>query len=256
MNVYLDLVILLNFSVDFLLLIGTNRLSGYPAGMPRSALSAGLGAVYAGWCMLPGFHFLGGCFWRLVCLCLMALIAFGSNRSTLRRGTVFVLLSMALGGIATGLGSVSFGTLLLAALGVAVLCLLGFRGKTGAEYVPVELQYGGKRICLTALRDTGNTLSDPVTGQQVLVVGADIGWDLLGLTTRQLADPVGTMEQGGIPGLRLIPYRAVGRPSGLLLAVRLEEVKINGAAAGHLVAFAPESFGRTEVYQALAGGII
>ena len=30
MEVYLDLVIILNFLVDFLLLLGTNRLSGFP----------------------------------------------------------------------------------------------------------------------------------------------------------------------------------------------------------------------------------
>lgn len=256
MDVYLDLVILLNFAVDFLLLLGSNRLAGYPMGAPRAALAAGLGAVYAGWCMIPGFHFLGGTFWRIVCLSCMALIAFGWNRSTLRRGTLFILLSMALGGVATGLGSRSFGTLFLAAAGVAVMSCVAFRRKTGMEYVPVELTYGGKKTHLTALRDTGNTLTDPVTGEQVLVAGADIAWDILGLTPPQLADPIGTLEQGRVPGLRLIPYRTVGRSTGMLLAVRLEEVRINGVAAGHLVAFAPENFGRTEVYQALTGGVI
>ena len=49
MEIYLDLVILLNFLVDFLLLLGTNRLSGFPAAIGRCALAAALGALHSGW---------------------------------------------------------------------------------------------------------------------------------------------------------------------------------------------------------------
>ena len=59
MAVYLDLVMLLNFLVDYLLLLGTNRLSGSPMTPGRCALAAVLGSVYAGACLLPGFRFLG-----------------------------------------------------------------------------------------------------------------------------------------------------------------------------------------------------
>ena len=55
MAVYLDLAVALNYLVDFLLLMGTDRLSGHPASPGRSALGALLGAVYAGACLIPGF---------------------------------------------------------------------------------------------------------------------------------------------------------------------------------------------------------
>ena len=45
MAVYLDLVMLLNFLVDYLLLLGTNRLSGSPMTPGRCALAAVLGSV-------------------------------------------------------------------------------------------------------------------------------------------------------------------------------------------------------------------
>ena len=45
MAVYLDLVMVLNFLVDFLLLLGTNRFSGFPTAPWRSALAALLGAL-------------------------------------------------------------------------------------------------------------------------------------------------------------------------------------------------------------------
>lgn len=254
---YLDVVMLLNFLVDFLLLMGTNRLAGYPPGYIRSAAAATFGGGYAGVCMISQMRFLGNALWRLVSLVLMAVIAFGCNRSTLRRCVLFVFLSMALGGIVSGLESKSFPVLIFAAGCVALMCWTGFLGKSGkGAYVPVELTYGGKTYKLTALCDTGNMLSDPVTGQQVLVAGADIGFDIFGFTPNQLADPIITMERSPICGLRLIPYRAVGQTAGMLLAVRLDKVMINGQRAGDLVAFAPNNFGKTEAYQALTGGFV
>lgn len=256
MCVYLDVLLLLNFGVDLLLILGTNRLAGCPPGLLRGSFAAAMGAAYAGLCFLPGFAFLGNTLWRLVSLGGMSLVAFGKDAGALRRGALFVFLSMALGGIALGLGNGGFWALLGAAAGVAGLCAVGFRGRAdGAQYVPVELIHAGQKTRLTALVDTGNTLCDPITGMQVLVAGADVGRAVLGLTERQLADPVGTVARGEIPGLRLIPFRAVGSAGGLLLALRLDEVRINGRPAGNIVAFAPQSFGKAETYQALTGGI-
>lgn len=257
MQVYLDLALILNFAVDFLLLLATNRLAGFPPSVAACALAAALGAVYAGACFLPGFGFLGNTLWRTVSLCLMSGIAFGWNRTALRRGVLFVLLSMALGGIALGLGKKGFAGIVASAGGLALLCLLGFHGKVGASrFVPVELCYGGKSLRLTALRDTGNTLCDPVTGQQVLVTGAEVAQELTGLTKAQLRDPVATLCASPIPGLRLIPYKAVGNDRGMLLALRFPAVKVGSWQGSSLVAFTPEGLERNGAYQVLTGGTL
>lgn len=256
MTVYLDLMILLNFLVDGLLLMGANRLTGYPAGWRRCALAAALGSAYAGLCLLPGYRFMGAPLWRLVCLAAMAGIAFGWNVSALRRGTIFVLLTMALGGMATGIGSGNFVSLMLAAGIIWLLCVLGIKSPLGIDkYQPVELQWKGQKLKLTALVDTGNTLTDPITGGSVLVVGMDIG-QKLGISREMIHDPITALARGEIPGARLIPYRAVGKPGGMLLALRLEQVRLGGRVISPMVAFAPEEIGLHEGYQALAGGTI
>lgn len=256
MTVYLDLVILLDFAVDFLLLMGANRLCGFSSKLWRVATAAGLGGVYAGVCMLHEFRFLGNTLWRLVTLGTMAVIAYGWNRSTIRRGILFVFLSMALGGIALGLGNGGFWSLVASAGGVCLLSLIGFRGKAnGAEYVAVKMTHAGKTRCLTALRDTGNTLTDPLTGESVLVVGAETAWDMLSLSEAELKTPVQTMQEHPVSGLRLIPYRAVGQPSGMLLGIRMDEVIIGKEISSGLVAFAPQNLGKKEAYQALVGGL-
>lgn len=256
MEVYLDLLFLLNFLVDLLLLLGTNRLSGHPMGLKRAVAAALLGGVYAACCVMPGFSFLGNTLWRLVSLALMSVIAFGLSQSGLRRGVLFVFLSMALGGIAMGLGSGGFWSLVLSAGGVCFLCLVGFRGRAGAQrYVPICVHHRSQTVALTALVDTGNTLRDPVSGRPVLVVDAAAASKLLPLTREQLAHPVETLSTTKLPGLRLIPYSAVGQSAGLLLGIRADRVEVDGKEAEYIVALAPQNLGYGQ-YQALAGGAL
>ncbi len=252
--IYLDLVIALNFAVDFLLLLAANRLSGFPLRLPRFLAAAALGGLYGGICLLPAFRFLGSGFWRITALAGMAIIAFGIDRSALRRGTLFVLLSMALGGVALGFGRGGGWQILAAALSLLGLCYFGFSGRAASQqYVSVELIHHGAQASLIALLDTGNTLRDPISGEPVLIAGPDAAKKLLGLTEVQLASPV---ESGGtIRGLRLIPYRAVGCPMGMLLAFRPEQVTIGGKPSRTIVAFSPHTVGN-EGYQALAGGLL
>lgn len=257
MTVYLDLVVLLNFLVDFLLLLGTNRLSGFPPGPGRSAVGAMVGGVYSGACMLPGFRFLGNLLWRTVSLACIAVLAFGCSRSTWKRGGIFVLLSMAMGGIALSLGRGSFLSLVLSGLSVWLLCRASFGDTVGnREYVPLEIVGQEGTIQLTALKDTGNTLRDPITGEPVLVIDGSCAKALAGLEEKQLASPLETMARHPVPGLRLIPYRAVGCSGGMLLAMRFNQVKIGGREQSAVIAFAPSGLGGGSMYQALIGGVL
>lgn len=255
MTGYLNLVGLFNFLVDYFLLLGTNRLCGHPMRWGRSALAAAFGGTYAMLCMVPRIVFLANPLWRCVSLGLMSWIAFGATGSALRRGVVFILLSMALGGIAASFGGGGKMSVLIAAVAVFVLCLLGFQNRPGSvSYVPVELSYGDRCVQLTALCDTGNTLRDPVTGRPVLVVNAGVAQELTGLTDQQLRSPIEVLEQATLPGLRLIPYSAIGQPNGLLLALRLQGVRIGNWKGSSLVAFAPDGLSKDGEYQALTGG--
>ena len=253
MTVYLDLVVGLNFLVNFLLLLGTNRLCGFGTGCLRSAGAALLGAVYAAVCMLPGFAFLGSTFWRLIFLGLMGVLAFGLNKSAWKRTGIFLLLSMAMGGIALGMGQGEIPALLLSAAAVWILCRIGFGGTVGGkEYIPVTVTEGDRSVSVIALKDTGNSLRDPISGEQVLILGSEMGEKLLGLSAQALSNPLETILS--CPGLRLIPYNAVGQPGGLLLGKRFSQVRMGEKVGGAVIAFAPEKIGVGTMYQALAGG--
>lgn len=244
----------IGFFVHFLLLLGTNRLCGYPPQAGRCVVAALLGSVHSGLCLLRGFSFLASPLWRFAVLIIMSVAAFGISGSTVGRCAIFLLLTVAMEGITPGAQSKNLWKLPVGAIGVFLLSYLGFGGKPAGLLVPVELSYGGKDMEILALRDTGNTLCDPVTGAPVLVVGAEIASLFTGLTQQQLQSPLENITK--IPGLRLIPYRTVGQEQGMLLALRFPEVKIGNWRGSSLVAFAPQKLSRAGKYQALTGGTV
>ena len=243
--IYLDAFIGLNFLVDLCLLLGVNRLAGHPPGLKRAAAAAALGGGYAGACLVPGLQFLADGLWRAVSLALMGWTAFGADRSGWNRSVLFVLLSMALGGLAVSMDTGGW-ELALCAPALGVLCRIGLRSR-GRQLVPVTVTYAGKTVRALALRDTGNCLLDPITGESVTVLSPELG-ERLGIDPAVLRDPARAV----MPGIRLIPARTVGG-GGLLAAVRCQAVTIDGRAGGTIVAFAREQFGNGD-YQALTGG--
>ena len=126
--------------------------------------------------------------WRTV---IMLLIAFGAGRQTLRTGLLFLAAVCAFAGAAV-LAAQLFGTGVLVLPGgtfyaVSVLGLLLLAGllymlcytifsctaQHGGEIRTMTLLYGGNRVPVRALHDTGCTLRDPMTGERVLVAEAD-----------------------------------------------------------------------------------
>ena len=246
-------VMLLSFAVNFLLLKGTARLAMEDAPICNLLTASLLASAYASACLLPGLRFLRGTVFWLGSLVGISVLAFGWNRRTWKKGGIFVLLTMALGGTALAVGRGEDWMLLLYAL---VVCMVG-RIAFGANrrLLPVKISGGGKSVELTALIDTGNELRDPITGERVLVVGAKAAQALTGLSESRLRDPLTTMEAGLLPGLRLIPYQTVGAQTGMMLAMRFSSVKIGGRDRPGIVAFAPRDLDG-ESYQALAGGFV
>ena len=257
MQVHMIAFFVVNFIIDYMLLLGTNRICGNPLKAGRCAVGAIIGSTYVTICMLPGFQFLQVLLWRIVSFCIIVVAAFGVSLNTLRRACVFAILSVAMGGIATGLDIQGTAALLIALLIVTVLCHIGFCNRLGStKLLPVEIYFDSRKISVTALYDTGNTLRDPVTGRSVLIVDANIARELIGLQPEQLRDPVKTIAAAEVPGLRLIPYKTVGNSDGLLLALYIPVVKINKKMKNVMVAFAPEKLSGDGTYQALTGGTI
>ena len=220
------------------------------AGAAVSGVTAGISIL----CPLP---FLGGPAWRLAGIILISWIAFGSRRGFRGKIAVHFVISMALEGVISGISEKNKWMIIPAAMCVCLMCVyisFGIRGQE--ELVPVDLSFGGKKLSLTAMCDSGNTLRDPLTGKPVLIIGADVAQQLTGLTQEQLYNPSETILRTSLPGLRLIPYRTISSSGGLLLALRIQNARIGSWCGNALVALAPEVLEGNNRYQALTGGTI
>lgn len=277
--VYIDSLFLLNLIVDYLLLLATAKLSGELIRRPRFALGAVLGAVYAAAVFFPGMGFLTHPMCKLGAAVLMVLVGFGDSRRLLRVLLVFFGLSCAFGGgiFAIGLlggrglslhnGILSTGMDLRVILLSAAICYVGFTlifhrtaQHSSRELIPAVLTLGGKRVSLTALVDTGNTLTDPATGRPVMVAEGEKLEPILPeeLHTAELRDPVAAMERLSHrecgKRFRLLPYQAVGVECGMLLAIRLDGVRVGEEDyGGILVALSPTRLSDGGGYSALIG---
>lgn len=252
MNGYIRGVILFGFVVDILLILGTNRLLGYPVKMRRTLLAAGFSGFYRGVCMIRSFRFLAHPLWRLVSLGIMGWIAFGMDITAMKRGAVLILLSLALSGAAAGAHKGTAMGVVISGSIVWALCIVGFHGGGyGRRFLPIEISYRGKHISLIALQDSGNSLRDPISGEKVLVIDAAAAESLTGLRKEELSAPIQTLAQGHYPAMKLIPYHTIGTEHGLLLAMRFSDVQIGREHRSAIVAFSAEEIGRGEGYRAL-----
>lgn len=248
-TVYLDSLLLLNFILDYLLLLLTGRVAGAVLCRGRLALAAALGSAYAALSVLAGASF-----WAhpLIRVCVgvgMVLVGYGHCRRLFRLVLLFFALSAALGGGLYALEllgitvTLDAPSILLFAAGAYFL--LSLAGRKLARHAPgelrqVDISLGEHKVRLTALVDSGNTLTDPMTGAGVLVAQGE--------RLAPLLPPEADYKRPcqSFPALqdprrfRLLPYRAVGVEGGLLLAVKADGVRVDGKELGQrLVALSP-----------------
>ena len=275
--VYVDLLWLLNFVANHLLLLGAGRLAGAGLRRWRIALGAALGALYAVALFLPGMGWLSTLPCKLAVAEVKVLCAYGGEVRLWRVLGLFFAASAALAGAVLGFEWLGNTTLTLQSgvlytqmdlrllLVVFLACYFVFSlllrrlgAHTGAELVHMELTFSQRVVSMTALHDTGLSLSDPVTNRPVVVAyWRDMAWLLpAGADVARPIECARLCHDRGIHGVRLVPYRAVGVESGMLLAFPTQQVRVNGRDMGSLLlALSPTPVSDGGAYQGLFGGI-
>ncbi|MGE4276867.1 MAG: sigma-E processing peptidase SpoIIGA [Lawsonibacter sp.] len=282
--IYVDTLFLLNAVVDYLLLLAAARLAGEPLKRLRFGAGAVLGGLYAVAIFLPGMAFLSHPICRIASAVLMLLAAYGGSRRLLRQGIIFFALTCAFGGGVVAIGLLGRQGLALGNSGVfyssldlkivllsAAVCYIvltitfqrvGRHSTLSGELLPTRLVLGERAVELTTLVDTGNTLTDPVSGRPVMVAEGESLEDLFPGEYRpgpaDLRDPTGAITRLGTGAWKgrfcLLPYRAVGVDRGLLLALRVDRITLGGKDRGpFLVALSPTPVSDGGGYRALVG---
>jgi len=210
--------------------------------------------------------------------------AFGGRRSFLRCLFLFFGLSCAFAGSVLALGiltdntqlltrgvffaDISWRILLIASMAAYLVLNLVFRGAArhavAQELLRATITRGGRSVDLTVLRDTGNTLTDPLTGRAVLVVRQEALAPIWSAHTREVfkacrgktaPEILERLHAAGERGFRLLPYRSVGVASGLLLLVQSDLVELAGRKYQNVpIALSPTPVSDGGGYDGLWGG--
>lgn len=220
--IYLDQLAVLSFALHYLLLLAAKHLLHADTKRRRLLLGALVSTAYTLGVFLPRIGLLYSLPGKLLFSLLPSAVVFGiKNRRRLLRGAaVFCMLTFAFGGGVYALLSLLGGTasVLLTLLAAAAAAYPIIRiaaaamekaGEQKNQICPVEVISGEKRVEIACLRDTGNALREPISGQKVIV-----------LERRYIEELIPE-------AYRLVPFRTVGG-TGMIPAFKPQKLLING----------------------------
>ena len=264
MVIYLDVIWLLNFCFDLLLLLLTAFILKRQVKKRRYMLGALIGSSIVLLLFTPFAMIVSHPLGKLLFSVLIVLGTFGFQRfrSFFQNLFAFYFVTFLMGGGMIGVHSflqtntvIQDGLLISQNDGFGdpiswLFVLTGFPaiwlfskkrlGEVGAkkrqfdEQVLAEIHIQGETIRLKGLVDSGNQLYDPMTKTPVMIVQADQLMSICGepfIELMKQSHPVEVMQKLDdqfplLDRLRLVPYRAVGHDHGFLLCLKPDAVVI------------------------------
>lgn len=240
MIVYVDVLIILNFVIDYLLL----NLSAYILGKKVKTLKLIIVSFFSSLTsmtiFLPYLGVLGEITIKFLTSYIISLITFGKKK-ILKSVLTFLTVCIVFNGIMTVVWLVfkPYGMIinnsvvyfdispieLIVASVVSylliksVLCIVR-RNAPLAQRCNIELFNNNKIVRVTGIIDTGNSLKDVYTGKQVIITDFKIAEELLG-------------DYHNLPGF-LLPYQTVSEV-GLIPAYPIEKAKIDNTEVKKLL---------------------
>lgn len=283
--VYIDVLFLTNLVVNYIILLAAGKLSGRVARRWRLALASFLGAVYAALALIAPWAAAYSFPARLAFGVFMASFAYPHARGAALVAVVlsFFLCSAVAAGTALALQACSVRYLAagsfspadpaihwwMIAMSLAVLSafpalarLGGYGAGKPLPLLALELEVNGRKLCFTALVDTGNNLRDPVSGLPVIVVEWDALRNVMPEEVSAFFLSTWDLVPSSLPGtpmgrrLRLIPYESLSGKKGVLPGFRpdrLALVQKSGLKAfkNAIVCASGEPLSPSGLYQAL-----
>ena len=224
-ELYIDVLFLVNFMMDYILLLITRRLIKADASYGRVCLGALAGTILT--CVIVvipvPYTFIKFILFHTVVNVVLIKTGLG-----IKWGRIFVkaLITLYISGFLVGgifscldqyvkTGSLFFALAVASYyIASAVLAFLMSLLHFGKYFCRVEVYLGEKSCTVRALLDTGNRLNDTFTGKAVSIVDRKTAEDLF---------------DGKIPeSIRYIPYHSIGRNRGVIPVVTLDKMCICG----------------------------
>lgn len=248
--IYLDVLVFLNTVITFLLLLASSRLMKIYPSAGRFTLASILGGLSSLIILAPDLGLILSVLTKLLFSLIIVVAAYNpkSFRAIAKETGYFFTVSFIFAGImlfASSLPGISlvsynngavyinfsfFSLVGACVICYAVVCILGKITKnklTDTSVFNIEISHGGKVVNTSAILDTGNALTDPFTGESVIIADKFILSDILPENVKNYLN--GTPDENGI---KLIPCNTVSG-SSLLPCFKADKVIISDGKSSY-----------------------
>ncbi len=257
MTIYLDVILLENLCMNYIILFATALISKAKITQVRIILASLLGGIYAILSFTPILEIYTNIIFKILISIIMIYIAFNSKnvKVLLKQLLLFYLVSFAFGGCAFCLlyfikpqdillrngyltGTYPIKIALLGGIVGFVIVNIAFKlvkGRISKKdmFCDVDILFKQKSVKIKAMIDTGNLLKDPISNMPVIVVEKSKLEDII---PKGIINNLNTILGGGeettlteeekeyMPKFRVIPFSSLGKQNGLLLGFIADEV--------------------------------
>ncbi len=291
MTIYLDVVLLENLCMNYIILFATGYILKIKMKHWRLLLSSLLGGVYAVVSYLEILPVYSHILTKIMLSVGMVYLAFYAKgiKILLKQIILFYLISFVFGGCAFALlyfikpqdilmkNGVYVGTypLKIAVLGGLIGFILTYiafkivktKLKKKDMIYQISIKLNNKSLNLKAMLDTGNLLKEPITGMPVIVVEKQELSSIIPMTILEHIEEIvggdaqkviSQEEKEYLTKFRVIPFSSIGKENGLMLGLKADEVMIEKEEEKEvrediIIGIFPQTLSKNHTYTALIG---
>lgn len=259
MTIYIDIIIVENLIMNYIILYATGLISKNKIYYLRTFFASLIGAIYVAIQYISKLNIYSNIIIKIILSIIITFIAF--NPQNIKKMTkqliLLYLTTFTFGGVATYLiyvlkpqdivikNGIYVGTYVLkvifigAILGTIIL-MISFRLSknkiTKKDMIcKIKIKLNGKETILNTMVDTGNMLKEPITGNPVVVVEKTALYNLMPKEILNNTESIlgGDFEKipediknKYIPKLKIIPFSSLGKQNGMLIGIKPEKLEV------------------------------
>lgn len=239
--VYLDVFFMINFIMDYMIILITSRIAKVKKKRIRQLAGAGCGALYSVIVIKPlTNHLFKITLINILIAAVMVLISFGFTSASVYIKNVFLLfvVSFTMSGIinylyySTVIGKYVRNVLsgnsnkvvnarkfilvsVLAYILLSAIVRIIFSVRKDMElYYDVKITFRGKSVVVRGLYDTGNGLTEPVSGKMVHIA------------EYKILKPLLEGDEKAKENIYVIPFHSIGEEDGIMYGIRMDEMVV------------------------------
>lgn len=239
--VYLDVFFMINFIMDYMIILITSRIAKVKKKRIRQLAGAGCGALYSVIVIKPlTNHLFKITLVNILIAAVMVLISFGFTSASVYIKNVFLLfvVSFTMSGIinylyySTVIGKYVRNVLsgnsnkvvnarkfilvsVLAYILLSAIVRIIFSVRKDMElYYDVKITFRGKSVVVRGLYDTGNGLTEPANGKMVHIA------------EYKILKPLLEGDEKAKENIYVIPFHSIGEEDGIMYGIRMDEMVV------------------------------